>query len=409
MTVADPSSNRPPAAARSLKSRWRLIVSWAVFAAILVGGVVWLKQDDKRVKPGIPPSINDSTITFSNRPDGIRTEPVDGASLIESGFPGRLTWAEDRTSRVRSPFTGRVVRALVKVGDQVAAGQPLAEIHSGEYGRAEADYQLAESSLERARLLYQAGILSKRELQTTEAEHKRARAEFLRSQPVGSGALDGSRDGLFLLRSPISGVVVELAINPGQEIRAEQDAPPLFLITDPAQLWVWVDLSEIDIRQLQPVRVPFNVTINSLAFADRSFSGSIVQFSEFLDPVTRTFRLRGVVNNASRQLKGEMFVNVSLPIGIEGDAGDRQFSIPSSALFLVGEKRYVFVQTTETSYSRQEVQVYREIAGRSIVRGLSMNQRVVTDGNLYLQQILTRSTKATPDGAETPAKEGGKS
>lgn len=409
MTAADPSSNRPPAAARSLASRWRLIVSWAVFAAVLVGGVVWLKQDDKRVKPAIPPTVNDSTITFSNRPDGIRTEPVDGASLIESGFPGRLAWAEDRTSRVRSPFTGRVVRSLVKVGDQVTAGQPLAEIQSGEYGRAEADYQLAESSLERARLLYQAGIVSKRELQITEAEHQRAKAEFLRAQPVGSGVLAGSRNGLFLLRSPITGVVVELAINPGQEIRPDQEAPPLFLITDPSQLWVWVDLGELDIKQLQPIRVPFSVNINSMAFADRSFSGSIVQFSDFLDPVTRTFRLRGVVNNAGRQLKGEMFVNVSLPLSIEADAGNRQFSIPSSALFLVGEKRYVFVQATETSYSRQEVQVYREIAGRSIVRGLSMNQRVVTDGNLYLQQILTRSTKAAPGAAETPAKEGGKS
>lgn len=408
MTVADPSSNRPPAAGRSLTSRWRLIVSWSVFVLVLVGGVVWLKQDDKRVKPGIPPTVNDSTITFSNRPDGVRTESVDGASLIESGFPGRLTWAEDRTSRVRSPFTGRVVRSLVKVGDQVTAGQPLAEIHSGEYGRVEADYQLAESSLERARILYQAGIVSKRELQITEAEYKRAKSEFLRSQPAMPQGLAGSRDGLFLLRAPISGVVVELAINPGQEIRADQEAPPLFLITDPSQLWVWVDLGELDIKQLQPVRVPFHVTINSMAFADRSFSGSIVQFSEFLDPVTRTFRLRGVVNNSGRQLKGEMFVNVSLPLGVESDSVDRQFSIPSPAVFLVGEKRYVFIQATDTSYTRLEVQVNREIAGRSIVRGLAMNQRVVTDGNLFLQQILTRSTKAAPGAAEMSAKEGGK-
>lgn len=409
MSVADPKSNSSPSRLGPLTSRWRLIVSWGVFLVVLVGSVVWLRHDDKRTKPAIPPTVNDSTITFSHRPDGVRTEPVDGASLIESGFPGRLTWAEDRTSRIRSPFTGRVVRSLAKVGDQVTAGQPLAEIQSGEYGRAEADYQLAESSLERARLLYQAGILSKRELQTTEAEYKRARAEFLRAQPVAPEGPADSRDGLFLLRAPISGVVVELAINPGQEIRADQDAPPLFVITDPAQLWVWVDMGELDIKQLQPFRVPFSVTINSMAFSERSFSGSIVQFSEFLDPVTRTFRLRGVVNNSSRLLKGEMFVNVSLPVGVESGTTDRQFSIPSSAVFLVGEKRYVFVQATETSYTRQEVQVYREIAGRSIVKGLSMNQRVVTDGNLFLQQILTKVGKSGAPAAEPPAKEGGKS
>lgn len=408
MNAPDPDARPSAAMPRSLGSRWRLLVSWSLFLIVLVGGVFWLKQEDTRVKPAIPPTVSDSTITFNNRPDGVRTEPVDSATLIESGFPGRLTWADDRTSRIRSPFTGRVVRSLVKVGDRVSVGQPLAEIHSGEYGRAEADYQLAESNLERSRLLYQAGIVSKRELQTSEAEHKRARAEFLRSQPAMPEVLQGSRDGLFLLRSPIAGVVVETAINPGQEIRADQDAPPLYLVTDPTQLWLWVDLGELDINQLQPIRVPFDVTVVSRAFPEKNFSGSIVQFSEFLDPVTRTFRLRGVVNNSARQLKGEMFVTVNWLGGVEDDAANRLFSIPSSALFLVGEKRYVFIQATETSYTRQEVQVSREIAGRSIVRGLSLNQRVVTDGNLYLQQILMRSTKAAPGASEAPVKEGGK-
>ena len=110
---------------------------------MLAGGLFWLGHEDKRIRPAIPPTVNDNTITFSSRPDGIRTEAVDAAGVVETGYPGRLVWAEDRTSRIRSPFNGRVVRGLVKVGDRVQAGQPLAEIQSSDYARAEADYQLA--------------------------------------------------------------------------------------------------------------------------------------------------------------------------------------------------------------------------------------------------------------------------
>ena len=66
-------------------------------------------------------------------------------------------------------------------------------------------------------------------------------------------------------------------------------------------------------------------------------------------------------------------------------------------MFLVGEKHYVFIQNSETKYTRQEIRVIREIAGRAIVMGLEINQRVVTDGNLYMQQILLRSASARPE------------
>ncbi len=391
----------------ALLRRWKMVFSWMLFIGILAGSVFWLMHEDKRAKPVIPPTVRDNMITFSDRPEGIRSESVDAGGAVETGYPGRLAWAEDRTSRVRSPFNGRIVRAMVKVGDRVQPGQALAEIQSADYARAEADYQLADSSLQRANLLYRAGILSKRELQTAEGDYKRARAEFLRSQPTSLDPPTGVVDGNFVLRSPIAGVIAEMSLNPGQEIRAEQDtAEPLFLITDPSQLWVWVDLGELDMQQLQSIQIPFPVSIQSLAFSDHMFQGTVVQLSEALNPTTRTFRLRGVVQNTGRQLKGEMYVTVGLRSGMGvGGSSDRLSSIPSTAVFLVGETRYVFVQQSETSYARREIRVIREIAGRALVTGLDRNQRVVTDGNLYMQQILLR---AAAGRTETPGATGGR-
>ena len=63
----------------------------------------------------------------------------------------------------------------------------------------------------------------------------------------------------FPLTTPIGGVVVEKNINPGQEVRPDQmlaNAPqffsPLFVITDPARLWVLLDVSEKDLSSIRP-------------------------------------------------------------------------------------------------------------------------------------------------------------
>jgi multidrug efflux pump subunit AcrA (membrane-fusion protein) len=288
--MAKPNSPSPHLILQTLKNRWRLVLSWTLFFLVLAGGLFWLGHEDKRIRPAIPPTVNDNTITFSSRPDGIRTEAVDAAGVVETGYPGRLVWAEDRTSRIRSPFNGRIVRGLVKVGDRVQAGQPLAEIQSSDYARAEADYQLADANLQRAATLYQAGIVSKRELQVAEGEYRRAKAEFMRSQPAGAEPSLSAAGAYFLLRSPISGVVAEMSINPGQEIRADQDSvAPLFLVTDPAQLWIWIDLGELDLQQLQPFRLPFAVTISSIAFRDQGFRGEVVQFRSHSIPQRALF------------------------------------------------------------------------------------------------------------------------
>ena len=110
--MAKPNSPSPHLILQTLKNRWRLVLSWTLFFLVLAGGLFWLGHEDKRIRPAIPPTVNDNTITFSSRPDGIRTEAVDAAGVVETGYPGRLVWAEDRTSRIRSPFNGRIVRGL---------------------------------------------------------------------------------------------------------------------------------------------------------------------------------------------------------------------------------------------------------------------------------------------------------
>jgi cobalt-zinc-cadmium efflux system membrane fusion protein len=65
--------------------------------------------------------------------------------------------------------------------------------------------------------------------------------------------------------------------------------------------------------------------------------------------------------------------------------------VPLSAVILMDGQRHVFVQNDDSSFTRQQVQVIAEQAGRASVTGIKPGERVVTEGNLYLQQILSRN------------------
>jgi hypothetical protein len=103
-----------------------------------------------------------------------------------------------------------------------------------------------------------------------------------------------------------------------------------------------------------------------------------------------------------------MYVTATFPVA--GDShGARVEHVPLSAVILMDGKRHVFVQDADSSFTRKEVKVMSEQAGRASITGLAPGQRVVTEGNLYLQQILSRNGDPGGRGAPagTPA-EGGK-
>jgi len=106
--------------------------------------------------------------------------------------------------------------------------------------------------------------------------------------------------------------------------------------------------------------------------------------SEFIDPATRTVKIRGTVENSERLLKAEMFVSVNLPADDAPAA-----TVPSKAVFLNGEKHFVFVQGNPGTFERKEVKIGSEQEGRiPIIAGLQPGEQVVTEGCVLLQQVL---------------------
>ena len=81
-----------------------------------------------------------------------------------------------------------------------------------------------------------------------------------------------------------------------------------------------------------------------------------------------------------------------------------QSTVASSAILFEGAKNYIIVQKNANDFERVTIKVEREHAGRTTVTGLAPGSRVVTEGNLYIQQMLQTAARNTiaPAPGSTP-------
>lgn len=324
--------------------------------------------------------------------------PVKPCADCRLRLNGRLAWNDDVTVRVFSPFAGRVTRISASHGARVEKDAPLAVLTSPDFGQAETDARkastdlaLAERNVSRLRELVEHGAAPVKDLSAAEADLSRAQSEASRTHArlASYGIETDVIDNTFTIRSPIAGVVVERNLNAGQEVRPDQMlanierlAAPLFVVTDPAKLWLMLDMSEaeaakIEVGQALEIRVPTQ--------PDRVFRAVLDFESDALDPLTRTVKARAAVDNIGRQLKAEQLVSVEIV-----SANTTQLlDVPAAAVFLKGDRHFVYAEIGTGTFVRREVHVGSAQKGQvQITDGLKTGERVVTDGVMLLEQVL---------------------
>jgi len=310
------------------------------------------------------------------------------ATTLSVDLPARLVWNEELTQRIYAPFAGRVTQIRVDLGQSVSKGGSLLSVSSPEFGAAQADAakamadaKIADKTLARQKELFEAGIAARKDLEQADADAARAQAEAdranARTRLYGGGHQVNQQ---LTLMADVSGMVVERNVNPGQELRSEQSGPgmpALFVVTDPSQLWVQIDAKEADVATLKPGS-SFDLLVQALPA--QVFKGKVVAAADFIDPVTRTIKIRGAIANPQRLLKAEMLGTAR----IQRQLG-QGVVVPATGVFLRGTQHRVFVETAPGTYEVREVVLTYEGAKESVVsNGLSVGDKVVTDNGLLL-------------------------
>lgn len=336
--------------------------------------------------------------------------PAAPAKSIAIELPARLVWNEEHTQRIYPAFAGRVTAIKADIGQSVAAGATLAQLASPDFGmaqsetaKAQADVRLTQKALARQRELFDAGIIARKELEQSESDAERAQAELERAQArtrlYGSGLGVDQQLGL---SASIGGIVVERNLNPGQEVRPDQTGPgipALFVVTDPSSLWIQIDARESEVSLARP-GAKFAITIPSLP--GQKFEGRVIAAADFIDPLTRTIKIRGIVANPQRRLKAEMLATATF---------EKTFSsgvaIPSAAILLRGSRQSVFVQTSAGEFERRSVELDYEGPKEVVVaQGLRQGEQVVIENALLLARLLRlaeEDARAPDGGATAPA------
>jgi cobalt-zinc-cadmium efflux system membrane fusion protein len=136
--------------------------------------------------------------------------------------------------------------------------------------------------------------------------------------------------------------------------------------------------------RLPRIRVGDTIRIRSPAYPGETFEARVTAVADFLDAVTRVIKVRASLDNASRKLKGEMFVVAE----VSGEVPSH-LVVPTRAVFFAGGRHYAFVDEGGGRFVRREIRIGdtdRDTV--HVIEGLSEGQRVVIDGALALQQIV---------------------
>ena len=357
------------------------------------------------------PILQGSQLRFApNHPQlallGIATAAPGKAITVE--LPAKLVWNEERTQRIYPAFAGRVMAIKADVGQSVKSGTMLAQLASPDFGVAQADTakagaeaRFSQKSLQRQRELFEVGIIARKDLDQAEFDAARTQAEIQRTQAktklygAGSG---GVNQQLGLLTS-INGTVVERNLNPGQEVRPDQSGPgvpALFVVTDPTSLWVQIDARESEIGTLK-VGSSFELVIASLG--GQKFEGRVTAAADYIDPTSRTIKVRGVVANPNRLLKAEMLATARI---------ERQLGagvvIPSQAVSLLWNKHTVMVQIQPGVFESREVTLsYQGPRDTAVASGLEVGEQVVSENMLLLLNEFRGAQNDATAAVKAPA------
>jgi cobalt-zinc-cadmium efflux system membrane fusion protein len=316
---------------------------------------------------------------------------------------GKVAYGEDRYSKISSPLQGRVVEVRAHLGDRVKVGDVLLIVDSpdiaqaySEYVKEDSELQYATRAQDLAKDLYENKAMPLKDLKQAENELVKARAEFRRAKErllslrVPADELTKPLDkqkitSRFEMKSPLTGVVVERAVTPGQSVGGDP-AQVLFTVADLDMLQVLADLYE---RDLALVREGQFAKVTVEAYPGVDFPATLAAIGDVVDPATRTIKVRAWVNNDPHRLKPEMFARLHLDVG---DATPFM-AVPREAVLESDGKQFVYVVEEPNRYVKREVKVSNISTDQvRVLEGLTRGQRIVTKGAVLIKGQEVKGT-----------------
>jgi RND family efflux transporter MFP subunit len=298
-----------------------------------------------------------------------------------------LSVLKSRHSAAINPqVEGQITRIFVKSGDHVEAGTPLlqidplkqeATVNSQEASRAaqEANLRYAKVSLERAQKLFDAGVISKQELDNAQTGYDAALAQLKAiDEQVRQQKVELHYYGV---TSPMNGIVGDIPVRIGDRVTV---STMLTTIDEPGALEAYVYVPAERAKNLKtglPVRL--------LDTAGKSVSETRITFvSPQVETETQTVLAKATIGNSQGKLRIAQQVRAQITWGVhEGPV------IPVLAVQRINGQFFAFVAINEgrETMARQKPLKLGDTIGNDFVvlEGLKPGDHVIISGTQFLQ------------------------
>jgi cobalt-zinc-cadmium efflux system membrane fusion protein len=255
--------------------------------------------------------------------------------------------AAPASQRIASSELAGVVQALhVSSLQQVQAGTPMVTLFSqpylalqGQYVHSATQARLAADKLARDESLFGDGIIARARLDESRAaarlsalaaaEHSQAlRRAGLSPRQVGALAQAGSLSPLLVVRAPAAGTVLELPVQPGQQVDA---GAIIARLGQAAPLWV----------ELQAARAQPHLKVGDRLQVANCSMLRVIAISPVVNSASQALQVRAQQLDRDPCLKINAYVEASL-LAPERRAGS--VAVPEAALVRQGSAQFIFVR-----------------------------------------------------------------
>ncbi len=300
------------------------------------------------------------------------------------------TIVPDDRAEVSTRVMGYVVEEFVKEGDFVKKDQTLFVIDPRDvkaqteimkqrieqarknYLAAKANYEAAKKTYERFKKLLEEGAVTQHEFDMVEAKYKAAQAQLEAAKAeirVAQEAYKSAKAQLSYveIKAPFDGYVVRKLADKGDI--ASPGMPLVILERKPYSVVVYFPE-----RYKKKVKKGDNLKV-FVETMGRAYNATVVEVEPSVDPMTRTFKVKAVIENDGviSGLYAQVFVLEKLD--------KPTVLIPASALYKRWDFTGVWVVREDNTLELRMVRVGRAFNGYyEILAGLSPGERIVVQG-----------------------------
>ncbi|WP_079243065.1 efflux RND transporter periplasmic adaptor subunit [Chryseobacterium indologenes] len=297
---------------------------------------------------------------------------------------GTIQAIPNHYAEIASPFSGRIIKSFIQLGQNVSAGSPLFEILSSDYFSVQKDYtdalndvQLAEKNYRRQQDLVKHGVGIQKELDEADTDFKNKKTSLSNASSALKvyNSKGGGIGSPLIVRAPIKGEIISNKIVNGQYLKG--DADPVMIIAELSKVWISGDVKEKDIRF---VNTGDQVSVKVSAYPDRNITGKVYHVNEIVDEDTRSIKVLIECDNPDRKLKPGMYATVNF-----STTPEKAVMIPVTALMQQDNSQYVWVKTGKHQYAKRSVTTGEtDQKTVRIISGLKPGETIMTEGGIYM-------------------------